>query len=188
MPVHAQLRSVATVTRRATSDQPARRPGASEARSAGPVLLAFDGSKDSVAAIDQAGRLLAPRDAIVVTAWEPAATWVPYDPATVVAAPFERLIARVAGIDEELGKIAQVTVERGVELASEAGFRAEARVVRGRPARVICAVAEEVGADLIVVGARGAGRIESALLGSVSGSVVLHAGCPTLVVPRPSGP
>lgn len=188
MPVHTQPPRVATVTRRATSERPARHLGATGPGSAGPVLLAFDGSRDSVAAIDQAARVLVPRDAIVVTAWEPAATWVPYDPATVVAAPFERLIARVAGIDEDLGKIAQVTVERGVELAIAAGFQAQGRVVQGRPARVICAVAAEVGADLIVVGARGAGRIESALLGSVSASVVMHARCPTLVVPRPTGP
>jgi nucleotide-binding universal stress UspA family protein len=156
---------------------------------AGPVLLAFDGSRDAAAAIASAGRLLAPRDAVVITAWEPAATWVPYDPVTVITAPVERIISHLAGVDESLEELAQRTVEHGVELALEAGFRhPEARVLRGKPFRVIGAVAEEVGADPIVVGARGAGRIESALLGSVSGALVLHAKRPVLVVPHHSVP
>lgn len=151
----------------------------------GPVLLAFDGSGDAEAAIATAGRLLAPRDAIVVTAWEPAATWVRYDPITVVAAPVERLISRAARIDASLRDQAHQTMQRGVKLAIEAGFRAEGRLVRGKPSAVISAVAEEVAADPIVVGARSAGRIESALLGNVSEALVLHAPRPVLVVPRP---
>jgi nucleotide-binding universal stress UspA family protein len=132
--------------------------------------------------------MLAPRDAVVVTAWEPAATWMAYDPATVIGAPIERLIARVAGIDEDLHAIAQTTLERGVEIANEVGFRAHGRLVRGRPSHVICEIAEEIGADPIVVGARGAGRIESMLLGSVSSSLVMHAHSPVLVVPHQADP
>lgn len=158
-----------------------RRPGSVSVR---PVLLAFDGSKDAEAAIATAGRLLASRDAIVVTAWEPAATWVRYDPITVVAAPVERLISRAAGVDDSLRDRAHETMHRGVKLAIQAGFRAEGRLVRGKPPEVISAVAEEIEADPIVVGARGAGRIESALLGNVSQAVVLHARGPVLVVPR----
>lgn len=175
------------MNRAATSEHPPP-PGTSQSAAAGPVLLAFDGSRDSVAAIARAGRALAPRDAVVVTAWEPATTWVPYDPATIIASPVERLIARVAGIDDDLRDIARKTMEQGVQLAIAAGFHAEGRLVQGRPSRVICAVAEELGADLIVVGARGVGRVESALLGSVSSSLVTHAGCPVLVVPRLSDP
>ena len=152
--------------------------------SVGPVLLGFDGSRDAEAAIATAGRLLAPRDAIVVTAWEPAATWVRYDPITVVAAPVERLVSRAAGVDDSLRDQAHQTMQRGVKLAIQAGFRAEGRLVRGKPSGVLSAVAEAVAADPIVVGARGAGRIESALLGNVSEAVVLHARRPVLVVPR----
>lgn len=46
----------------------------------------------------------------------------------------------------------------------------------------IVAVAEEVGAGLIVMGSRGLGGIRRALMGSVSDSVVRHAHCPVLVV------
>lgn len=150
----------------------------------GPVLLAFDGSRDAEAAIIKAGQMLAPRNAVVITAWEPAASWAPYDPVTVITAPVDRLISYAAGIDDSLRDIAQETLERGVRLAIEAGFHATGRLVRGRPSHAIRAAAEELGADPIVVGARGAGRIESALLGSVSGSLVAHAKRPVLVVPR----
>src|SRR5215203_2063701 len=46
----------------------------------------------------------------------------------------------------------------------------------------IVALAEEIGAGLIVMGARGVGGIRRALTGSVSDSVVRHAHCPVLVV------
>jgi nucleotide-binding universal stress UspA family protein len=46
----------------------------------------------------------------------------------------------------------------------------------------IVALAEELGADLIVMGSRGLGGLRRALMGSVSDSVVRHAHCPVLVV------
>jgi nucleotide-binding universal stress UspA family protein len=53
------------------------------------------------------------------------------------------------------------------------------------PAEEIVALAEELGADLIVVGSRGRGGIRRALTGSVSDWVVRHAHCPVLVVRSP---
>ena len=46
----------------------------------------------------------------------------------------------------------------------------------------IVALAEELQADLIVIGSRGLGGVRRALMGSVSDSVVRHAHCPVLVV------
>ncbi len=46
----------------------------------------------------------------------------------------------------------------------------------------IVALAEELGADLIVMGSRGLGGLRRVLMGSVSDSVVRHAHCPVLVV------
>jgi nucleotide-binding universal stress UspA family protein len=43
-------------------------------------------------------------------------------------------------------------------------------------------LAEEIGAGLIVMGARGVGGIRRALTGSVSDAVFRHAHCPVLVV------
>jgi nucleotide-binding universal stress UspA family protein len=71
-----------------------------------------------------------------------------------------------------------------VELATESGFHAQGRVVSGRAWRAICQVATELDAEVIVLGARGLGRVQSALLGSVSSAVLVHAKRPVLVVPR----
>jgi nucleotide-binding universal stress UspA family protein len=52
----------------------------------------------------------------------------------------------------------------------------------GQVALEIVALAEEIQADLIVMGCRGLGGVRRALMGSVSDSVVRHAHCPVLVV------
>jgi nucleotide-binding universal stress UspA family protein len=59
-------------------------------------------------------------------------------------------------------------------------FRTELRF--GDPAEVICARAEELGVDLIVLGRRGLGSVESLLLGSVSAAVARRARCSVLLV------
>jgi nucleotide-binding universal stress UspA family protein len=57
-------------------------------------------------------------------------------------------------------------------------------LLRGRAASVVVEEAREFGADLIVIGHRGHGTIETMLLGSVSAEVVDHAPCPVLVARR----
>lgn len=54
-------------------------------------------------------------------------------------------------------------------------------LLRGRPASAIVEEARDFEADLIVVGNRGHGTLETMLLGSVSAEVVDHAPCPVLV-------
>jgi nucleotide-binding universal stress UspA family protein len=55
-------------------------------------------------------------------------------------------------------------------------------VAVGHPESEILRIAEEIGADLVVVGSRGLGPLKRALMGSVSESVVRHAHCSVLVV------
>jgi nucleotide-binding universal stress UspA family protein len=152
--------------------------------SASPVLLCFDGSEDAIAAIAKAGEMLAPRSAVVLTVWEPVRSWEPYDPATIVGAPLSRLASSALGLDEAVRDLAHERMERGIELARQAGFQAEGRSEEGKPWRMICQIAGALGAEPIVVGARGLGRVESALLGSVSSAVLFHAKRPVLVVPH----
>jgi nucleotide-binding universal stress UspA family protein len=152
----------------------------------GPVLLCFDGSEDAADAIARAGALLGARRAVVVTIWEPVKVWAAYDPATIISAPLARLTSKELGLDEIAAEVAHETGDRGVELARAAGFDTQLRVVRGKAWRAICDVADELDAATIVVGARGLSRVQSALLGSVSAAVTVHAGRPVLVVPRPA--
>lgn len=63
----------------------------------------------------------------------------------------------------------------------------EAEILHGVPGNEILAAAERVGAELIVMGRYGIGRVIPAVLGSVVGSVVHGASCPVLVVAEESG-
>jgi nucleotide-binding universal stress UspA family protein len=63
-----------------------------------------------------------------------------------------------------------------------AGVQPITHRVRGDPATAILDVAEEVDADLIVVGARGLGPVGRFLRGSVSPRVAHHAPCSVLIV------
>jgi nucleotide-binding universal stress UspA family protein len=55
------------------------------------------------------------------------------------------------------------------------------RAVHGLPAEELLSAAE--GAELIVVGSRGAGGFTRLLMGSVSSQVAHHAKCPVVVIP-----
>ena len=82
------------------------------------------------------------------------------------------------GADEgpDVAGDALVLAHRHAEAATDdlvdAGFRVEAEVVTGRAAPVLLDQVERRGADLVVVGARGLGRFESKMLGSVSDLIV----------------
>lgn len=72
------------------------------------------------------------------------------------------------------------------ELARESeGLEIERVVVRGRPAAEIPAVAEQFGADLMVVARHGAGALRHAFMGSVVESLVRSSPCPVLLLPPP---
>lgn len=152
-----------------------------------PALLCFDGSEDARDAIAQAGALLGLGTAVVLTVWEPLATWQPYDPATIISAPLSKLAARALDLDEIAQELAAEKLEQGLALAIAAGFAAEGRTVPGKPWRAICDVAQELDAAAIVMGARGLSRMESVLLGSVSAAVAVHAKRPVLIVPPVRG-
>jgi nucleotide-binding universal stress UspA family protein len=65
------------------------------------------------------------------------------------------------------------------------GWSIDQRVVRGRAANSILVAAEELDADLVVLGSRGRGPIASMLLGSVSAEVAEQARCSVLVSRAP---
>lgn len=55
-------------------------------------------------------------------------------------------------------------------------------LIDAAPASAICEVAQEIGADLILVGTHGRTGMRRALLGSVAETVVRDAACPVLVM------
>jgi len=80
---------------------------------------------------------------------------------------------------EERAKKLEEEVKKRLE---ESGIRGKFVVVRDRPVDAIVRSAEEYGADLIVLGARGLGIVSGYLLGSVSTKVVLTSKKSVLVV------
>jgi nucleotide-binding universal stress UspA family protein len=154
-----------------------------------PILIAYDGSEPSRAAVREAGALFAPRRALVLTVWEPSlaefmmvpdssgmgSTMLPFDPA----------IAR--DIEQANEDRAQHIASDGVALAIEAGLGAEALTAEdiAAPADAIVAAAAEHHARAIVIGSRGLRGLKSKLLGSTSATVLHHSPCPVLVVRHP---
>jgi nucleotide-binding universal stress UspA family protein len=71
----------------------------------------------------------------------------------------------------------------GAKAAKAAGARdVRTRVEAGEPAEVLISVAEEVGADLIVVGSKGMTSTARFVLGSVPNKVSHHAPCDLVIV------
>ena len=68
-------------------------------------------------------------------------------------------------------------------LFEQQGVQSKTIEREGQPAFVICDVADEIDADLIVMGCRGVGLIEDIQQESVTTRVINLSPCPVLVVP-----
>jgi nucleotide-binding universal stress UspA family protein len=89
------------------------------------------------------------------------------------------------GLGDDFPQRAQDVLDNQVKKIEQSGREVagkHVRVSQRHPSDEIVRVAEEIGADLVVMGSRGLGGIKRALIGSVSDSVVRHAHCPVLVV------
>ncbi len=72
--------------------------------------------------------------------------------------------------------------------ARGAGCRVQEHLSARFPAEEIAALAERIGADLIVMGTRGLTGIKHVLLGSVAERTIRVAACPVLTVKGPGAP
>ncbi|KAF8398035.1 hypothetical protein HHK36_016961 [Tetracentron sinense] len=76
-------------------------------------------------------------------------------------------------------------LSRALQICKERMIKAETMILDGDPKDMICHAAEQIHADLLVVGSRGLGKIKRAFLGSVSDYCAHHAKCPVLIVKPP---
>jgi nucleotide-binding universal stress UspA family protein len=93
--------------------------------------------------------------------------------------------ANVDELEERYVRELEGVVAETAQRVARPGLVVTSTVLRGRAATSIVDEARRFNADLVVVGSRGHGTLESMLLGSVSAEVVDHAPCPVLVARRP---
>ncbi len=74
-------------------------------------------------------------------------------------------------------------LEEAKSMFTEQGIEAETVQREGHPAFTICDVADDIEADLIVIGCRGTGLTEEGATDSVSNRIINLSPCPILVVP-----
>ena len=142
----------------------------------GPLVLCYDGSPGAERAIRIAPVLVGRgRAARVLYAYKPTERSLGVGQALTGGS----IDAPVSSEPE-----AHDVVERGVAIATEAGFEAEALPLAAdrRIAELVTAQAEELDAPAIVMGQRGHGAIKGAILGSVSRDVVNAYHRPVLLV------
>jgi nucleotide-binding universal stress UspA family protein len=142
------------------------------------ILVGVDGSEPSLDAVRAGLALLGgERHVVLVTTLEP------LDPMLVTGTG----MAGGTMSTETFEQTNQEQEDEARRLVTEAAdalgltSTAELRVERGNPGPTLCALAEELGADAIVLGSRGRGGLKRAVLGSVSDHVVRNAPCPVIV-------
>jgi nucleotide-binding universal stress UspA family protein len=143
------------------------------------IVCGVDGSPDSQAALRVAARLADRLRLKLVVAHVAEPAHIPY----AAAAPFGGMAGRAA-VMEEVESQEENAARLLEEVVAASGFvDAERRAGVGVPAEALADIADEVDAELIVVGSRGRGAFKSAFLGSVSNAVIGIARCPVLLVP-----
>jgi nucleotide-binding universal stress UspA family protein len=140
------------------------------------VVVGTDGSETATDAVRQAAELAKDLGASleIVSAYEPV--------------PAQRLRQERRETPEELQwainprEDVEATLQAAAEIARQAGVTANTHQRQGDPADAILDVAEERGADLVVVGNKGMTGAKRFLLGSVPNKVSHHAPCSVLII------
>lgn len=135
------------------------------------IVVGTDGSDTAAEAVRQAAELakMSGAELEIVCAAEPIPSW--------------RADARRQGAPEDVSyefgprEDANFAIEAAARIAAELDVKIRPHPMEGDPADAILDVAEETGADLIVVGNKGMSGAKRYLLGSVPNKVSHHATC-----------
>lgn len=108
-----------------------------------------------------------------------------YNSRLVLLSVVESEDSEVESAAEPMASPAQVAqlLTNAQSLFSQADIQAETLEREGKPAFVICDVADEIGANLIIMGCRGLGLTDEGASESVTTRVVNLAPCPVMIVP-----
>ena len=140
------------------------------------IVVGTDGSETAAEAVRQAADLakLAGAQLTIVSA---------YEPVSQRRVEGEQLDVP-ADVQHEIGPREDVNLilDGAAAEAKKAGIEVQTHPVEADPAEAILNVAEETGADLIVVGNKGMTGARRFLLGSVPNKVSHHAPCSVIIV------
>ena len=140
------------------------------------IVVGTDGSETAGEAVRQAVELASATGARVelVSAYEPVSNQRLREESQQVPEDLQWMVNPREDVD--------ATLDAATELAEEAGVQVQKYARQGDPADAILDVAEEVKADLIVVGNKGMTGARRFLLGSVPNKVSHHAPCSVLII------
>jgi len=135
------------------------------------VFCAFDFSDTAESALEQAMRFARRHRGrlILAHAVEP----IPLGPYPAIMSPHDEL---------EIVNIARKRIEGLADSLRKAGMTVEVKVEQGQPGAQLISMAEETGADLIVIGTRGLTGFNRLAMGSTAEHVVRCSKCPVLTV------
>ena len=132
------------------------------------VLVATDGSEAANAAFDHGVELA---DALGASVHLLAVVETGQNPLRFGPSEVEEIDQKAAALVEEITQ----TIDR-VEIHSE--------IRRGKPAETVLAYAEEIGADVIIVGQHGTDGLEAAVLGSTTDRLARLTDIPLIIIPH----
>jgi len=138
------------------------------------VLIGADGSEGARSSIGSAAEVLDRGRCRIEVATVVSHPWM--FAVTYPAGTFLGHIPDPPTLEKEKIEHGRVIARRASAEASAAGFKVmEEAVLVGRPGHQLLEEADNIGADLVVVGSRGHGAMSRTLLGSVSDQVARHA-------------
>jgi nucleotide-binding universal stress UspA family protein len=140
------------------------------------IVVGTDGSQTAQEAVRQAVALAGELGSRleIVSAYEPVSSARLREEAQHVPADLQWMVNPREDVD--------ATLQEASETAEAAGVQSAIYARQGDPADAILDVAEERGADLIVIGNKGMTGAKRFLLGSVPNKISHHAPCSVLII------
>jgi nucleotide-binding universal stress UspA family protein len=134
---------------------------------AAPIVVGYDGTEGAKAALDEGVRLAGALDAELIVVF---AYWT--NPAG----------GEIADMADALRERGEALLKEAAGVASAAGVQARGELVGDRPDDGLASVAEEAGAQMIVVGSYGEKPLRAAVLGATPHRLIHVTSVPVLVV------
>ncbi len=140
------------------------------------IIVAFDGSKDSLKAVQLAASIATIHGSSVIL------VHVYPSPAIGFSAASGMPIPDYGTLEDAAKASGESVLSRGVQAANDLGVKPRGELIEAPSVvEAVVGFAASEKSDLIVVGTRGMTGFKQLILGSVSSGLVSHAKCPVLV-------